>query len=140
MTEKTYHVDKIFCQHQKMFPVKNSFKVTLQYLFIVFILFNIDFNRKLNFKTKGILSKSTRPKSTSVQNPSDQKPPESKSTRSKSSRVKNHPIKINLSQKPPDQNQPESKQTPCFIYFSFNQISFKWIPHLKLPISNKSHL
>ena len=35
-----------------MFLLKNTFKVALQYLFSVFILFNIVYNLKLNFKIK----------------------------------------------------------------------------------------
>ena len=36
----------------KIFLLKNTFKVALQYLFNVFILLNIVFNLKLNFKLK----------------------------------------------------------------------------------------
>ena len=50
MTQKIYHVDKIFCHNQKKITLKNTFKVALQYLFNVFILSNIVF--KLNFKLK----------------------------------------------------------------------------------------
>ena len=41
-----------FCHHQKIHFLKNTFKVALQYLFNVFILFNIVFNLKLNFILK----------------------------------------------------------------------------------------
>ena len=43
MTQIIYHIYKIFCHHQKKFLLKNTFKVTLQYLFNVLILFNTDF-------------------------------------------------------------------------------------------------
>ena len=41
-----------FCHHQKIFLLKNLFKVILQYLFNVFILFNTVSYIKLNFKQK----------------------------------------------------------------------------------------
>ena len=52
LTQKFYHINKIFCHHQKMFLLKNAFKVTLQYPFNVFILFNPVSYIKLNFKLK----------------------------------------------------------------------------------------
>ena len=47
MTRKVYHVDKNFF-NQLFFFLKNTFKVALRYLFIVFILFNIVLNLQLN--------------------------------------------------------------------------------------------
>ena len=52
MTQKIYHLDKILCHHQKFFFFKKLFKVSLQYLFNGFVLFNIVFNLKLNLKQK----------------------------------------------------------------------------------------
>ena len=43
---------KIFNKSDNFFFHKNTFKVALQYLFNLFILFNIVFNLKLNFKLK----------------------------------------------------------------------------------------
>ena len=39
-----------FCYHQKSFLLKNALKLTLQYLFNVYILFNTVSCIKLNFK------------------------------------------------------------------------------------------
>ena len=47
--KKIYHINKIFCHHQKTFLLDNTFKVTLQYFFNVFILFNTVSYIKLNF-------------------------------------------------------------------------------------------
>ena len=52
MTQKIYHVDKNFCHHQKNVFLKNTFNVALQYLLNVFLLFNMIFQLKLNFKLK----------------------------------------------------------------------------------------
>ena len=41
-----------FCRHHKTFLLKNLFKVILQYLINVFILFNTIFYIKLKFKLK----------------------------------------------------------------------------------------
>ena len=49
------NIDKYFCHHQKC-CIKNTFKVALQYLFKVFILFNtvfyLIFNLKLQINPK----------------------------------------------------------------------------------------
>ena len=50
--KKIYHIDKLFCHHLKLFLLKNTFKVALQYLFNVVIEFNTVFYLKLNFKLK----------------------------------------------------------------------------------------
>ena len=42
----------MFCHHQKLFLLKNTFEVALQYLFNVFIIFNTASFLKLNFKLK----------------------------------------------------------------------------------------
>ena len=43
---------KIFCHRQKFFLLKNTFKVTLQYLFNAFILFNTVSLVEINLKLK----------------------------------------------------------------------------------------
>ena len=50
--KKIYHVDKIFCHNQKKNFLKNTFKVAIQYLFNVLLVFNIVFYLKLYFKLK----------------------------------------------------------------------------------------
>ena len=50
MTQKIYPIDEFFLSPSKFFFSKNIFKVALQYLFNVFILFNIVF--KLYFKLR----------------------------------------------------------------------------------------
>ena len=40
MTQKICHINKIFLSSSKNFLLKNTFKVTLQYLINIFILFN----------------------------------------------------------------------------------------------------
>ena len=52
MTQNIYNIGEIFCHNQKIFFLKNTSKVALQYLFNVFVLFNIVFNLKFNFKLK----------------------------------------------------------------------------------------
>ena len=52
MIQKFYYINKNFCHHQKNFLFKNTFKVTLQYLFDIFILFNTVSYIKLNIKLK----------------------------------------------------------------------------------------
>ena len=47
MTQKIYLLDNFFSHHQKFFLLKNIFRVALQYLFIILILFNTVFNLKL---------------------------------------------------------------------------------------------
>ena len=42
----------IFCHHQNIFLLKNTFKVALHYLFNVVILLSTVFNLKLSFKLK----------------------------------------------------------------------------------------
>ena len=48
LTQKIYHVDKIFVTSTFL----NTFKLALQYLFNVLLLFNTVFYFKLNFKLK----------------------------------------------------------------------------------------
>ena len=43
---------RFFCHHQIFLLLENTFKVTLQYLFNAFILFNTVSYIKLNFKLK----------------------------------------------------------------------------------------
>ena len=52
MNQKIYHIKKKICHHQKFFNFKNIFKGALQYLFNVFLPFNIVYFLKLNFKLK----------------------------------------------------------------------------------------
>ena len=47
MTQKIYHINKIFCGNQSNFLLKNTLKVALQYLFNGFTLFETLFNLKL---------------------------------------------------------------------------------------------
>ena len=47
-----YHIDKKKLSSSKIYLLKNLFKVVLEYLFNVFILFNTVFYLKLNFKLK----------------------------------------------------------------------------------------
>ena len=47
LTQKTYSMDKFLVSPSKFFLLKNIFKVSLQYLFNVFMLFNTVFNLKL---------------------------------------------------------------------------------------------
>ena len=51
LTQKIHLVDKFFCHHQNFFFL-NTFKVALKFLYNVFILFNVVFNLKLNYKLK----------------------------------------------------------------------------------------
>ena len=44
--KKNYVEKFFFCHHQKMFFLKNTYKIALQFLFNVFVLFNIVFNLK----------------------------------------------------------------------------------------------
>ena len=60
MTQKVYQIKKIFCGHHKTFLLKKSFKVTLQYLINVFIIFNTVSYIKLIFKKKPILLKTLK--------------------------------------------------------------------------------
>ena len=43
---------KMFCHHQNLLLIKNTFKVAFEYLFNVFILFNTVSYLKLSFKLK----------------------------------------------------------------------------------------
>ena len=48
MTQKIYHIDKIILSSSVFLKLKNRFKIALQYLFNVVILFNTVFYLKLN--------------------------------------------------------------------------------------------
>ena len=50
--QKTYNINKKFLSLLKLFMLKNIFKVALQYLSNVFILFDTVSYLKLNFKLK----------------------------------------------------------------------------------------
>ena len=52
MAQKAYQINNFFCHHHKTFLLKNTFKVTLQYLINVFILTNTVSYIKFNFKLK----------------------------------------------------------------------------------------
>ena len=52
MTKNNYHVDKIFCHNKKNFSLKDTFEVILQYIFNVFIVFNIVFKLKVDPKMR----------------------------------------------------------------------------------------
>ena len=50
MTQKISYINKKFLSSSKFFLFENTFKVALQYLFNVFMVFNTVFYLKLNFK------------------------------------------------------------------------------------------
>ena len=50
LTQKIYHIDKKKLSSLKIFLSKNTFEVSLQYLFNVFILFNTVFLLKFKLK------------------------------------------------------------------------------------------
>ena len=56
MTQKIYHINNIILSSSKNFLLKNTFKVTLQHLLNVFVLFNtvsfIEINLKLKIDPK----------------------------------------------------------------------------------------